>query len=255
MKKLLDGKVGIITGVSSGIGRAAAVLFAEEGAKMVLAARREKEVLETLALVKKVGGEAYICPCDVRDEAQVKHLVNFAVEKFGQLDWALNNAGVCSEEAGAVHETTTEAFRNVIDTNIFGVYYSIKYEVPQMLKAGAGAIVNVCSINSTCCTPGGCSYGTSKYGAYGLTQSAALDYAKQNIRINAIGPGPTKTPMIMLSAETHPELIAYLESTIPDGRMGEAIEQANAALFLLSDMASHITGQLLLVDGGQSANM
>lgn len=134
-------------------------------------------------------------------------------------------------------------------------FYCIKYEVPYMLKNGGCNIVNTLSINSVRVTPGGVSYGASKYGAYGLTQAAAMDYAKQNIRSNAIDPGPTKTPMIELSAATHPELIDYLESTIPDGRMSESIEPANAALYLLSDMSKHVTGQLLLVEGGQSCNM
>jgi len=254
-RKLLDGKVGIITGAARGIGKAAAFLFAAEGAKVVLADYLDDEGKQVAEQVRQAGGDAYFCYCDVRVEEQVKALVDFTVEKFGKLDWAFNNAGVSSEEAGLLHETTTEAFKNVVDTNVYGVYYGMKYQLPEMIKAGGGAIVNTLSINATCCTPGGCSYGTSKYGAYGLTQSAALDYAKMNIRINAIGPGPTKTPMIMLCAETHPELIAYLESAIPDGRMGEAIEQANAALYLLSDYATHITGQLLLVDGGASANM
>ena len=129
----------------------------------------------------------------------------------------------------------------------------MKHELKHMAAAGKGSIVNTLSINSVCCTPEGASYGVSKYGGYGLIQTTSLDYAAAGIRINAIG--PTKTPMIMHCSETHPEVISYLESTIPDGRMGEAIEQANAALYLLSDYASHITGQLLLVDGGQSVKM
>ena len=253
--KLLDGKVGIITGGTSGVGKVAAILFAEHGAKMVVTGRNEKRGLETVEQVKAAGGEAFFFPCDVSNEEEVKAMVAFTIEKFGKLDWAFNNAGVSSEEAGLLHETTTAAFDSVIKTNLYGVYYCMKYEIPHMLQAGAGAIVNTLSINSVRTTPGGVSYGSSKYGAYGLTQSAALDYAKQNIRINAIGPGPTKTPMIELSAATHPELISYLESTIPDCRMSDAIEQANAALFLLSDMSKHIVGQLLLVDGGQSCNM
>lgn len=255
MKKLLDGKVGIITGGASGIGRAAACLFAEEGARIVIGDYMEKEGEQTAKMVRDAGGEAYFCYCDVRQEAQVKALVDFTIEKFGTLNWAFNNAGLSSEESGLLHETTTDAFQNVMNTNLYGYYFGMKYEIPELLKAGGGSIVNCLSINSTCCTVGGSSYGTSKYAGYGLTQSAALDYAKSNIRINGVGPGPTKTPMIMFCAETHPEVISGLEAAIPDGRMGEAIEQANAALFLLSGMSTHITGQLLLVDGGTSANM
>ncbi len=210
---------------------------------------------ETVETVRKAGGEAYFCYCDVREEAQVKALVERTVEQFGRIDWAFNNAGISSEEAVPLHETTTEAFSNVIQTNLFGYYYCMKHELKYMAEAEKGAIVNTLSINSVCCTPEGASYGVSKYGGYGLVQTASLDYASLGIRINAVGPGPTKTPMIMHCSETHPEVISYLESTIPDGRMGEAVEQANAALYLLSDFASHITGQLLLVDGGQSAKM
>ena len=182
-------------------------------------------------------------------------MVDKAMELFGRIDWAFNNAGISSEESVPLHETTTEAFMNVVNTNLLGYYYCMKQELKHMVAAGKGAIVNTLSINSVCCTPEGSSYGVCKYAGYGLVQTSSLDYAASGIRIPAIGPGPTKTPMIMRCSETHPEVISYLESTIPDGRMGEAIEQANAALYLLSDFASHITGQLLLVDGGQSAKM
>lgn len=234
---------------------AAALLFASEGAKIMVSDFNQAGGEETVETVRKAGGEAYFCYCDVREEAQVKALVERTVEQFGRIDWAFNNAGISSEEAVPLHETTTEAFSNVIQTNLFGYYYCMKHELKYMAEAEKGAIVNTLSINSVCCTPEGASYGVSKYGGYGLVQTASLDYASLGIRINAVGPGPTKTPMIMHCSETHPEVISYLESTIPDGRMGEAIEQANAALYLLSDFASHITGQLLLVDGGQSAKM
>lgn len=253
--KLLKDRAGIINGGASGIGRAAAVLFASEGAKVLVADFNQAGGEETVELVRKAGGEAYFCYCDVRDEEQVKAMVNKAMELFGRVDWAFNNAGISSEESVPLHETTTEAFMNVINTNLLGYYYCMKQELRHMVAAGKGAIVNTLSINSVCCTPEGSSYGVSKYAGYGLVQTSSLDYAASGIRINAIGPGPTKTPMIMHCSETHPEVISYLESTIPDGRMGEAIEQANAALYLLSDFASHITGQLLLVDGGQSAKM
>ena len=253
--KLLDNRAGIITGGASGIGRAAALLFASEGAKIMVSDFNQAGGEETVEMVRKAGGEAYFCYCDVREEAQVKALVERTVEQFGRIDWAFNNAGISSEEAVPLHETTTEAFSNVIQTNLFGYYYCMKHELKYMAEAEKGAIVNTLSINSVCCTPEGASYGVSKYGGYGLVQTASLDYASLGIRINAVGPGPTKTPMIMHCSETHPEVISYLERTIPDGRMGEAVEQANAALYLLSDFASHITGQLLLVDGGQSAKM
>lgn len=255
MIKLLDGKCGIITGAGYGIGQAAAVLFAQHGAKCVISCRTEAKAQKTLELVKQAGGEAYFFPCDVRDEAQVKAMVEFTAEKLGKIDFAFNNAGVSSKESGMLHETTTEAFKDVVETNLFGVYYSMKYEIPYMLENGGGAIVNTLSLNSVRCVAGGSSYGTSKFGAYGLTMSAALEYAKQNIRINAIGPGPTKTGLLEDSIATFPEMMASLEASIPDGRFGEAIEQANAALYLLSDLATHINGHLLMVDGGMSVGL
>lgn len=255
MNKLLNGKAGIITGAASGIGRAAAILFVKEGAKVIVSDLNEEKGNETVELIKKEGGEAYFFKCDVSNEENVKAMVDFAIEKFGQLDWAFNNAGVSVLESAVLHETHTNLFKKVIDINVMGIYNCMKYEIPYMLKVGGGNIVNTCSINSVCCTPTGSSYGTSKYGAHGLTLCAALDYAKQNIRVNAIGPGATRTPMIEACIESNPDLIHGLEATIPDGRMAEAIEVANSALFLLSDLSSHVTGQLILVDGGQHCNM
>ncbi|MBQ6877091.1 MAG: SDR family oxidoreductase [Oscillospiraceae bacterium] len=254
MNKLLDGRAGIITGAASGIGRAAAILFAQEGAKVIVSDVNDEMGNETVELVRKEGGEAYYFHCDVANEENVKELVDFAIEKFGKLDWAYNNAGVIPFENALIHETHTDLFRKVLDINIMGVYYCMKYEIPHMLEAG-GSIVNCCSINSVRVTRGTSSYGTSKYGEYGLTQCAALDYGKLNIRINAVGPGPTMTPMLEASASAHPEVITALKATIPDGRVAEAVELANAALFLLSDLGNHINGQLVLVDGGQSCNM
>lgn len=253
--KLLENKCGLITGGTSGIGREAAVLFARHGARVVVSGRRENEGLKTVELVNAAGGEAFFYRCDVQVESQVKDLVDFTVQKFGRLDFAFNNSGVIPNENGLIHQTSTEDFMRVMEINVNGLYYSIKYEAPYMIENGGGAIVNTCSINSVCCVSNGVAYGTSKFAAYGLTQCAALDYAKLGIRVNAVGPGPTKTPMIMRTAELNPETIKYLESTIPDGRMGEEDEPAKAALFLLSDLATHITGQLILVDGGQSVKM
>lgn len=253
--KLLEGKCGIVTGGSRGIGEATAVLFAQHGAKVVIADILEKEGIEVVEKIKAAGGEAWFCLCDVRFEDQVKSMTDFAAEKMGKLDFVINNAGVVPTDTGAVHETHTDDYMRVIDTNVHGVYYGMKYGAPYLIKNGGGTIVNTCSINSTCCNAGGVAYGTSKFAAYALTQCAALDYAKMNIRVNAIGPGPTKTPMIMQCAEQSPELIGYLEATIPDGRMGEAEDCAKSILFLCSDLSSHVNGQLILVDGGQGVKM
>ncbi len=253
--KLLEGKFGIVTGAGSGIGREAAILFAKNGAKLVICGRREENLKETVALVEKEGGEACYCVCDVSVESQVKEMVAFAVEKLGKLDFAFNNAGQTQpkETVGKLMHELPEGFvEKLIDTNALSVYYSMKYEIPHLLANGGGTIVNTCSNSSIYCTRAGTSYQTSKHAAYGFTKSAALDYADQNIRVNGIAPGVTLTPMIEDAMRLNPDKIQGLINTIPDKRAGRAIDQANAALFLLSDMSAHITGQLLFVDGGQS---
>lgn len=253
---MLSGKVGIITGGGSGIGREAAVLFAKNGATTVICGRREEPLKETVKLVKEAGGECFYTVCDCSVETEVKAMVDFAVEKLGRLDFAFNNHGIASAAPGKLtHELPVGAVEKNMAINGFGVYYCMKYEIPYLLENGGGTIVNNCSINSTCVTKKGLPYGASKYAAYGYTMSAALDYADQNIRINAIGPGVTMTPMIESSLKAAPEKIQGLIDAVPDGRPGNSMDQAKAAMFLLSDYATHITGQLLLVDGGQGIKM
>lgn len=251
--KMLEGKVGIITGGGTGIGREAAVLFAKHGAKVVVCGRREDKLQETVALVKEAGGEAYYYACDITAEENVKKMVEFAVEKLGRLDFAFNNHGMTNNAPGkALHEIPEGAVEEVMATNAMSYYYCMKYEIPHLLANGGGSIVNTCSLNSITATKNGFAYTSSKYAVYGMTTAAALDYADKNIRVNGLGPGTTMTPMIETAMAVAPEKIAALAASIPDGRMGRAIEQAQAAMFLLSDYSTHINGHLLIVDGGQA---
>lgn len=253
---MLKGKAGIITGAGSGIGRAAAVLFAQNGAKLVLVGRREEPLKETLELVNQVGGEAYYCCYDMSIEEDAKKMVDFAVEKLGKVDIAFNNHGITNTAQGKLmHEIPSGAVERGMAVNGFGVYYCMKYELAYMVEHGGGTIVNNCSINSTCVNRCSTPYSAAKYAAYALTQCAALDYADKNIRVNAIGPGVTMTPMIEETMKAAPAKIQGLIDNIPDKRPAQAVEQAQTAMFLLSDMSSHINGQLLLCDGGQSCKM
>lgn len=255
--KMLDGKAGIITGGGSGIGREAASLFAKNGAKIVICGRREEPLKETVEIVENEGGEICYFACDVSVETQVKEMVAFAAEKLGGLDFAFNNAGVTSSKevvGKLIHELPEGFAENMMAINGFGILYCMKYEIPHLLEKG-GTIVNTCSNASIYCSRAGTIYAASKHAAWAFTKSAALDYADQNIRVNGIAPGVTITPMIELAMKLNPAKIQALIDIIPDKRAGNAIDQASAAMFLLSDMSSHITGQLLFVDGGQNIKL
>ena len=254
MSGLMEGKVGIVTGAGAGIGRASARAFAEEGAKVVVSDLDPVEGGETVRLIKEAGGQALIFKCDVTDEEQVNAVVDFCVSQFGRLDWAHNNAGITSEFA-ALADTTTENWDRVIKTNLYGCYFSMKHEIPAMLKSGGGAIVNTGSNVGVVSTSYGAPYITSKFAVRGLTQCAALDYAKIGIRINSISPGLTDTPNISRLKKDRPESLKAIIDNIPMGCLAKPEDQANAAVFLCSDKARHITATNLLVDGGQVAEM
>lgn len=251
----MKGNVALVTGATSGIGREAAKIFAAEGCKVVCSGRNKERGLETVKMITDAGGKAVFFPADVTDETQVKALVEFAVNTYGKLDYAFNNAGVAISAGGPLHTVPQERFDAALGPNLYGVLYCMRYELAYMDKAGKGAIVNTCSINSICATKHGTPYTTSKYALYGLTRAAALDYADKGIRINAIGPGVTDTPMIEGAKKAVPEKIQGLVNTIPDKKMGKAINQANMAVYLCSDLAEHITAELIVIDGGQNANM
>lgn len=244
----LNNKVAIITGGTSGIGREAAVLFAQGGAKVVVAGRRETEGNETLGLVRKAGSDGLFVKTDVSKAADVKALVQKTVQKFGRLDLAFNNAGI-EGDWKPLTELTEEDWDQVIDINLKGVWLCLKYEIPEMLKSGGGAIVNMSSVAGLMGTPAAAPYGASKHGVIGLTRTAALEYAKQHIRVNAVCPAVIETPMAerLFGA---PEVRDWALGLHPIGRFGTPRDIAEAVLWLCSERSSFVTGHYIVLDGG-----
>ena len=249
MPNELKDKVAIITGGTSGIGRETAVLFAKEGAQVVVAGRREAEGQETLALVREVGGDGIFVPTDVSQSAQVEALVKKTVEKFGRVDVAFNNAGIEGSWI-PIAEQSEEDFDRTIAINLKGVWLGLKYELQQMLKqGGGGAIVNMSSVAGWIGSSGAATYSASKHGVIALTKSAALENATKGIRVNAICPAVIETPMgerLFGSPETKP----FALSLHAMGRFGKPMEVAEAVLWMASERASFMTGQSLILDGG-----
>jgi NAD(P)-dependent dehydrogenase (short-subunit alcohol dehydrogenase family) len=249
MQISLDGKVAVITGGTSGIGRETAVLFAQAGARVVVAGRREAEGEETVARVRVAGGEGLFVRTDVSTAAEVEGLVQKTVEKFGRLDVAFNNAGVEGNLASIVRQSE-EAFDTTISVNLKGVFLCLKYELRQMLKQGTGgAIVNMASVLGLVGSAGVSAYSASKHGVIGLTKTAALETATKGIRVNAICPGFVETPMSDRTLRI-PAVHKYVVSCHPIGRLGKAMEVAEAVVWMCSDQASFMTGQSLVLDGG-----
>ena len=255
--KSFQNKVALITGGSSGIGRATAIAFAREGAKVVVTSRRENEGKETVSLIKEAGGEGLFIRTDVSKEADVKAMVEGTVKAYGHLDYAFNNAGI-EGNAAPLTEQTVGDYESVLGINVRGVFLSMKYEIPQMLKNGGGAIVNMSSIGGLIGFPGFSLYIASKHAVIGLTKSAALEYAKSGIRINAVGPGGIETDMSdrlisKVGGGKEEEIRQQFAAMHPIGRMGKPEEIASAVLYLCSDGASFVTGQTLALDGGYTA--
>ncbi len=243
---MTDQKAAIITGGSSGIGRAAAVALAKQGVKIAIAARRSKEGEETVRLVKEAGSEGIFVKTDVAKENDVRSLVEKTVKQYNRLDYAFNNAGI-EEMTTPLVDQTSEVFDQIMNVNVKGVWLSMKYEIPEMIRTGGGAIVNTSSGAGVIGYPQQPIYIASKHAVLGLTKSAALEYAKSGIRINAIAPGVTETEMV---ERVDKQLIEHLKSITPIGRIGDPQEIANAVVWLLSDKASFVLGHTLLVDGG-----
>lgn len=244
-----DGKVVLVTGGTSGIGRETALQFAQAGAKVVLAGRRQQAGDAVVAEIQSAGGEAHFVQTDVSDENQVRHLVDETVRRFGRLDIAFNNAGV--EHGGPVTEFTQDDYRRVFDINVLGVFLSQKYEIPAMLESGGGVIINTSSILGHVAVPGAAIYNASKHAVEGITKTTALELAGQGIRVNSVAPGAIATDMIdRFAGEEGTESRKQLESLHPMGRLGQAKEVAAAVLYLASDAASFTTGISLPVDGG-----
>jgi NAD(P)-dependent dehydrogenase (short-subunit alcohol dehydrogenase family) len=245
----LEGKVALVTGGTSGIGREAAVLFAKTGARVVVAGRREPEGKETVEIVRAAGGDCLFVKTDVSRASEVEALIQTTTERFGRLDFAFNNAGVEGVLAPIVRQSE-EDWDRTIDINLKGVWLCLKYEIRQMLKqGGSGAIVNMASITGMVGAVGAAAYSASKHGVIGLTQTAALENAKSGIRINAVCPGFTETPMADRVLRV-PAIHKYVLSCHPIGRLGRPMEIAEAVVWMCSDRASFMTGQSLVLDGG-----
>jgi NAD(P)-dependent dehydrogenase (short-subunit alcohol dehydrogenase family) len=245
----LQGKVGLVTGGTSGIGRETALLFAKAGAKVVVAGRRELEGKETIELIRAGGGDGLFVKTDVSRASEVDALIQKTVEKFGRLDIAFNNAGVEGVWVPIARQSE-EDFDRTININLKGVWLSLKYEIRQMLKqGGGGAIVNMASITGLIGSVGAAAYSASKHAVIGLTKTAALENAKTGIRVNAVCPGVIETAMgeRLFGA---PQVHKYVLSCHPIGRLGRPREIAEAVVWMCSDRASFMTGQSLVLDGG-----
>ncbi len=248
----LKGKVAIVTGGASGIGRATAELFAREGARVVVADYNADAGRATVEGIESAGGEAVFCRVDVSDAAQVEAMVQTAVERYGGVDILFNGAGILF--FGTVLDTDQAAWDRLMAINLTGTYLCSRAVLPRMIARGGGAIVNTSS--STGNHDGNsnaAAYVTSKGGVTLLTRCMAIDHAKDNVRVNAIAPGPTDTPM--LRSNMTPKEVADFAQTFPMKRLGRPEELANAVLFLASDEASFVTGAILAVDGGQTAQV
>jgi NAD(P)-dependent dehydrogenase (short-subunit alcohol dehydrogenase family) len=252
MSQKLLGKVALVTGGTSGIGRATAIAYAQQQAKVVVVGRRIDEGEETVRLIQEAGGEAIFVQADVTKEADVQAMVDKAVSVFGRLDIVFNNAGTVGENPSLIEQTEAE-YDRIMNVNVKGIWLSMKYEIAQMLKQGSGAIVNTASGAGVVALPTVPLYTASKHAVVGLTKAAALQYAKAGIRINVVAPGAIETDMFEAATGGQDEAKAYMAGLHPIGRVGQPVEVANAVLFLSSDMASFITGETLMVDGGYVA--
>jgi NAD(P)-dependent dehydrogenase (short-subunit alcohol dehydrogenase family) len=246
----MSAPVVLITGALTGIGRAAAVAFGKQGNRVVVSGRRE-DAGEALATeLRALGAEAEFVRADVRNEDDVRRLVDGTVERFGRLDVAVNNAGT-EGQVGPITDQTAESYAATFDTNVLGVILSMKHEVRVMKGQGRGNIINISSTYGHEGAAGASVYVGSKHAVEGLTKSVALEVAKSGIRVNAVAPGPTDTGMLTRFTGT-PEKKAGLVTTVPMGRLGLTEELANAIVFIASDQASFINGHILNVDGGKS---
>lgn len=250
MANTLAGKVALVTGGSTGIGKASSLAFAREGSQVIVSDVNAEGGEETARLVRDSGGKAIFVKADVSVAAEVETLIKKAVAIYGQLDFAFNNAGIAGAIGVSTHEYPDESWERVMGINLKGVWLCMKYEIPQMLKQGGGAIVNTASIWGLVGAPGASAYVASKHGVVGLTRAAALEYAPQGIRINAVNPGTIRTPILDPFIAAIPGFESMMTARHPIGRIGTPEEVAEAVVWLCSDAASFVVGQNLPVDGG-----
>jgi NAD(P)-dependent dehydrogenase (short-subunit alcohol dehydrogenase family) len=248
----VEGKVALVTGGASGIGRATALTFAREGAKLVVADMNDEGGQQTVHMITENGGEAIFVKTDVSKTVAVQALISKVVETYGRLDCAHNNAGISSGVRALTADYPEERWQQVLAVNLTGVWLCMKYEIVQMLHHGGGAIVNTASIAGLVGGAGGAAYTASKHGVVGLTKTAALEYAQQGIRVNCICPGYIQTPMTA-SNLSDPERQAQIIAREPIGRVGTPEEVAETVVWLCSDAASFVTGHAMTVDGGYVA--
>jgi len=250
---IFGSKVALVTGAGTGIGRAVALDFAEKGAAVAVADINAKEAEQTVELIKKAGGQALFVQANVSKAEECQSMVEKTVAAFGRLDYACNNAGIGGASA-TVADMKTEDWRRVIDVNLNGVFFSMKYEIPAILKAGGGAIVNMASILGQVGFANAAAYVAAKHGVLGLTKSAALEYAAQGVRVNAICPAFVATPMLEQAGITSNEaMLKTIEGLHPIGRLGTPEEIAKVVSFLCSPDASFMHGEAVLVDGAYVA--
>ncbi|HLU17619.1 MAG TPA: SDR family NAD(P)-dependent oxidoreductase [Edaphocola sp.] len=249
--KSLDNKVAIITGAASGIGKETALLFAKEGAKVVVSDINEAEGLKVVDEIKELGGDAIFVKADTSSEADNKRMVEEAIKAFGALHIAVNNAGVGSAFAKTA-DIATEDWQRVININLSGVFYGMKYQIPEMIKANGGSVVNIASILGQVAFQGSAAYVAAKHGVVGLTKTAAVDYAGDNVRVNAVGPGFVYTGLVNEDTMGK-EAIDMIAAKHAMNRLGQASEIAALILFLASEQSSFITGSYYPADGGYLA--
>jgi len=248
MNKDFTEKVALVTGAASGIGKATALLYAQYGAKVIVSDIDEKGGNETTAEIRKAGGDATFVKSDVSKAEDCEYLVQKTIETYGRLDIAFNNAGI-GGEANPVADMTLDGWNHVIEVNLNSVFYCMKYQIPQMLKHGKGAIVNMSSILGQVGFANSAGYVAAKHGVVGLTQAAALEYSGQGLRINSVGPAFINTPLLT-HAGMDDQMKNFLTKLHPIGRLGSSEEVAELVIWLSSDKASFVTGSYYPIDGG-----